>query len=496
MLLADLGADVVRVDRPGNVPIIPPETDITSRGKRSVVVDLKHERGARVVLDLAARADVLIEGLRPGVTERLGIGPDDCWARNPALVYGRMTGWGQDGPLAHSAGHDIGYIAITGALHAIGRAGGPPQIPVNYLGDFGGGSMFLVVGVMAALWESRGSGRGQVVDAAIVDGTAVLQAMTYSMLAGNLWRDERGVNSLDSGAPYYDVYETADGRHMGVGAIEPKFYAEFVRLLFDGAPPAEVSDRGAGGGVERVRSEIAKRFLTRTREEWAAVFEGTDACVAPVLTLMEAPGHPHLAARATYVEPGGITQPGVAPRFSRTQGGAGAIELPGAHSREVLTDWGVADATELLAAGIVRERPLPSRLLPWYRASQPAPLRYRTGWGCRARGYWRLYALLAASEAEPAPLVVEPGEDEPGDAEPGDDAGPELMGPELMLPEPMLPEPMLLEPMPEPMLLEPMELGSAGIWPSGVAWSTMCGSTCATWSAIWAGGRPVDCAIC
>jgi len=495
MLLADLGADVVRVDRPGNIPIIPPQTDITSRGKRSVVVDLKHERGAGVVLDLAARADVLIEGLRPGVTERLGIGPDDCWARNPALVYGRMTGWGQDGPLAHSAGHDIAYIAITGALHAIGRAGGPPQIPVNYLGDFGGGSMFLVVGVMAALWESRASGRGQVVDAAIVDGTASLQAMTYSMLASSLWRDERGVNSLDSGAPYYDVYETADGRHMGVGAIEPKFYAEFVRVLFDGAPPDEVSDRGAGGGVERVRSEIAKRFLTRTQEEWAAVFEGTDACVAPVLTLGEAPGHPHLAARATYVEAGGITQPGVAPRFSRTPGTAGAIELPGAHSREVLADWDVGDAAALLDAGVVREGPL--------RASQPAPVRHRTGWACPARGYWRLYALLAASDAEPAPafvpapLVVEPGEED----EPGDDPGrPELMGPDFMEPEPMEPiEPEPMEPElmgPELMESELMAPESAGIWPSGVAWSTMCGSTCATWSAIWAGGRPVDCAIC
>lgn len=380
MLLADLGADVVRVDRPDNVPIIPPETDITSRGKRSVIVDLKHERGAGVVLDLASRADVLLEGLRPGVTERLGIGPEDCWARNPSLVYGRMTGWGQDGPLARAAGHDIAYIAITGALHAIGRAGGPPQVPVNYLGDFGGGSMFLVLGVMAALWESRASGRGQVVDAAIVDGTASLQAMTYSMLASNLWRDERGVNFLDSGAHYYDVYETADGRHMAVGAIEPKFYAEFIRLLFDGAPPAEVSDQGAGGGEQRARSEIEKRFLSRTQAEWAAVFEGTDACVAPVVPLAEAPRHPHLAARATYVEVDGITQPGVAPRFSRTPGAAGAIELPGAHSREVLIDWGVADAAALLAEEVVRERPLPSP-----GASQPAPLRRRAGWLCQAR---------------------------------------------------------------------------------------------------------------
>jgi alpha-methylacyl-CoA racemase len=354
MLLADLGADVVRVDRPDNVPIIPPESDITSRGKRSVIVDLKHERGADVVLGLAERADILLEGLRPGVTERLGIGPDDCWARNPSLVYGRMTGWGQDGPLAQSAGHDIGYIAITGALHAIGRAGGPPQVPVNYLGDFGGGSMFLVLGVMAALWESRASGRGQVVDAAIVDGTASLQAMTYSLLASGLWRDERGVNLLDSGAPFYDVYETADGRHMAVGAIEPKFYAEFIRLLFDGAAPAEVWDQGGGG--RRAHSEFEKRFLSRTQAEWAAVFEGTDACVAPVVSLTEAARHPHLAARATYAEADGIIQPGVAPRFSRTPGAAGAIEQPGAHSREVLADWGIAGAESLVSDGVVGTR--------------------------------------------------------------------------------------------------------------------------------------------
>jgi alpha-methylacyl-CoA racemase len=369
MLLADLGADVVRVDRPGDIPIIPPETDITSRGKRSVIVDLKHERGAGVVLDLASRADILLEGLRPGVTERLGIGPDDCWARNPALVYGRMTGWGQDGPLARSAGHDIGYIAITGALHAIGRAGGPPQVPVNYLGDFGGGSMFLVVGVMAALWESRASGQGQVVDAAIVDGTAALQAMTYSMLAGGLWRDERGVNLLDSGAPFYDVYETADGRHMAVGAIEPKFYAEFIRLLFDGAPPPEVSERDSGGGGRRARLEIEKRFLDRTQAEWDSVFAGTDACVAPVVSLTEAPAHPHLAARGTYVAADGIIQPGTAPRFSRTPGSAGAIELPGAHSREVLAGWDIAGAEALLAEGVVRESLL--RDPPDARASRP-----------------------------------------------------------------------------------------------------------------------------
>jgi alpha-methylacyl-CoA racemase len=355
MLLADLGAEVVRVDRPDGAAIILPPHDITSRGKRSVIVDLKHERGPSVVLDLASRADVLLEGLRPGVTERIGIGPDDCWARNPALVYGRMTGWGQDGPLAAASGHDIGYIAITGALHAIGRAGGPPQFPVNYLGDFGGGSMFLVVGVMAALLEARASGRGQVVDAAIVDGTAALQAMTYSMLASGLWRDERGVNFLDSGAPYYDVYETSDGRHMAVGAIEPKFYAEFLRLLFGGVPPGDLPQQGDVTGWATLRSVLKERFAQRTQAEWAALFEGTDACVAPVVSLREAPSHPHLAARSTYVEIDGITQPAPAPRFSRTPGAAGSIELPGAHSREVLEAWGVPEAQSLLAERVVRE---------------------------------------------------------------------------------------------------------------------------------------------
>ena len=353
MLLADLGAEVVRVDRPGTAAVIPPESDITSRGKHSIVVDLKHERGPGVVLDLASRADVLLEGLRPGVTERLGIGPAECWARNPALVYGRMTGWGQDGPLSQAAGHDIGYIAITGALHAIGRAGGPPQVPVNYLGDFGGGSMFLVLGVLAALWEARASGRGQVVDAAIVDGTASLQAMTYSLLNAGLWRDERGVNFLDSGAPYYDVYETSDGQYMALGAIEPKFYATFIGLLFDGTPPAGLPQHAQGEDRERVRCALRDRFASRTQADWAKLFEGTDACVAPVVSLAQAPAHPHLAARSTYLTADGITQPGVAPRFSRTPGSAGPIEMPGAHSRSVLERWGVPDPRSLLAEGVV-----------------------------------------------------------------------------------------------------------------------------------------------
>jgi alpha-methylacyl-CoA racemase len=355
MLLADLGADVVRVDRPDSARVIPPQTDIANRGKRSIVVDLRHPRGAGVVLDLASKADMLLEGLRPGVTERLGIGPDECFARNPALVYGRMTGWGQDGPLAQAAGHDIGYIAITGALHAIGRAAGPPVPPVNYLGDFGGGSMFLALGVMAALWESRASGRGQVVDAAIVDGTATLATMTYSMLASGLWRDERGANLLDTGTPYYDVYETADGRHMAVGALESKFYATFVRLLFDGDLPAGLPAQHDVAGWPALRAAFTARFAARTQDEWTKVFEGSDACVSPVISLNEAPAHPHLAARGTFTEVDGITQPAPAPRFSRTPTVAGRIALPGAHTREILGAWDIPDPGSLLADGVVTQ---------------------------------------------------------------------------------------------------------------------------------------------
>ena len=349
MLLADLGADVVRVDRPGASPLFGRHgTDLLTRGRRSVAVDLKHPDGAATVLALTERADVLLEGFRPGVVERLGLGPEPCLARNPRLVYGRMTGWGQDGPLAHTAGHDVGYIAVTGALHAIGRAGGPPQVPVNLLGDFGGGAMYLVVGVLAALLESRTSGRGQVVDAAIVDGTAHLSTMLLGMLAGGLWTDRRGENLLDTGVPWYDVYETADGRHVAVGALEPQFHAQLLdRLGLTGtAPPRE--DAGA------LRRVLTETFATRTRDEWTAVFEGSDACVAPVLSYAEAREHPHLAARGTYVESGGIVQPAPAPRFSRTPGRLDRPPPePGQHTREVLTDWGVADVDALFAAGAV-----------------------------------------------------------------------------------------------------------------------------------------------
>jgi alpha-methylacyl-CoA racemase len=360
MLLADLGAEVIRVDRPGGPPSpVPGDKDVTSRGKRRIVVDLKHPRGPEVILRLAAASDALLEGYRPGVAERLGVGPADCWARNPRLVYGRMTGWGQDGPLAPTAGHDIAYIAVTGALHAIGRAGGPPQVPVNYLGDFGGGSLFLAVGMLAALLRARETGRGQVVDAAIVDGAAMLQAMTYGLLADGAWTDERGVNRLDTGAPFYDVYETSDGRHMAVGALEPQFYARFITLLF--APegvPADLPDARDQARWPRMRQAFAARFAERTMTEWSKVFEGSDACVAPVLSMTEAPSHPHLAARGTYASVDGVTQPTPAPRFSDGAAPAaafvpGPIARAGAHTREVLTALGLEDVDALLADGVV-----------------------------------------------------------------------------------------------------------------------------------------------
>jgi alpha-methylacyl-CoA racemase len=352
MLLADLGADVLRIDRPGSTPLFGrTEHDLLTRGRRSVAVDLKHPDGAATLLTLTERADVLLEGFRPGVAERLGLGPDECLARNPRLVYGRMTGWGQDGPLASTAGHDVGYIAVTGALHAIGRAGGPPQVPVNLLGDFGGGAMYLVVGVLAALLESRASGRGQVVDAAIVDGTAHLSTMLLGMLAGGLWQDERGVNVLDTGVPWYDVYETADGGYLAVGALEPQFYAELLdRLgLTDVAPSRE--------DPVALRALLTETIRSRTRDEWTAVFAGSDACVAPVLSYAEAREHPHLRARGTYVESHGIVQPAPAPRFSRTPGALDRPPAqPGQHTREALTDWGVTGVDELLASGAVSQR--------------------------------------------------------------------------------------------------------------------------------------------
>ncbi|MFE9256687.1 CaiB/BaiF CoA transferase family protein [Streptomyces sp. NPDC006879] len=353
MLLADLGADVVRVDRPGGSPLgIAPEHDVTNRNKRSVLLDLKTDNGRARALELAARADVLIEGFRPGVAERLGVGPADCHAVNPRLVYGRMTGWGQQGPLADRAGHDIAYIAVTGALGLIGRPEEPPTVPVNLLGDYAGGSLYLVVGVLAALQHARATGTGQVVDAAIVDGAAHLTSMIHGALAAGGWRDRRAANLLDGGCPFYGAYETADGRHMAVGALEPQFYAEFTELL--GLTSEQAGARADLSRWEELRGHVAAAFRTRTRTEWSEVFEHTDACVAPVLSLREAPEHPHLAARGTFTDHGGITQPAPAPRFSVTpvsirRGPAS----PGADTAEVARDWALP-ALEATGPGSVR----------------------------------------------------------------------------------------------------------------------------------------------
>ncbi|MDQ1627546.1 MAG: alpha-methylacyl-CoA racemase [Actinomycetota bacterium] len=338
MLLADLGADVVRVDRPGGprLAVVPPEQDLLGRGKRSVCLDLASPDDVARLLALVGRTDLLIEGFRPGVAERLGVGPDQCLARAPRLVYGRMTGWGQDGPDAHVAGHDLTYVAVTGALHAIGRPGEAPAVPLNLLGDFAGG-VYLVAGLLAALHESRASGVGQVVDAAMVDSSAHLMTMFYGLFAAGAWQDVRGANLLDGGAPFYDVYATADGRHMAVGALEKPFFQALLAGL--GIDPAEV-DRADVAAWPALRGRLAQAFAARTQAEWVAVFAGTDACVAPVLGLGQAHEHPHLVARGTFVEHLGVVQPAPAPRFSRTPG---ALDRPppavGQHTAEVLADW-------------------------------------------------------------------------------------------------------------------------------------------------------------
>jgi alpha-methylacyl-CoA racemase len=349
MLLADQGATVLRIDRPGTGSAHP-ERELLNRGRRSAVLDLKHPGAVDALLRLADTADVLLEGLRPGVTERLGVGPEVCLRRNPRLVYARMTGWGQDGPLASTVGHDIGYIARAGALHALGRAGGPPQFPANLLGDFGGGGMLMAYGICAALVERATSGQGQVVDAAIVDGVASLLAMPLMFMAQGVWRDERGVNMLDGGVPWYDVYETADGGWMAVGALEPRFYA----ALLAGLGLTEAPDRGDPGNWPRLRELFTARFAEKTRDQWAAAFAGSEACVEPVLSMREAASDEHLAARQTYVVRDGIVQPAPAPRFSRTPGElSGPASVPGQHTTEALTDWGLPDAAELIASGAV-----------------------------------------------------------------------------------------------------------------------------------------------
>lgn len=350
-LLADLGAEVtVIARRPG--PADP--ADINNRGKRSIVLDLKKPQGVEAALRLIARADVLIEGFRPGVMERMGLGPEVCLAENPRLVFGRITGWGQDGPLAQTAGHDIGYLAITGILNAIGPADAPPPPPLNIAADYAGGTMFLLLGVLSALFERSRSGRGQVVDAAMIDGAAALMGLIHGMIARGMWRNTRGANLLDGGAPFYRCYETADGKYLAVGALEPQFFAELSRLA--GIPAEHAGDRMDPESWPERSAEYAALFRSRTREEWAAIFAGSDACVAPVLDWSEAPDHPQIAARGTLQQRDGVTQAAPAPRFDRTPAAEpGPPPAPGGDTEAVLAEAGYspAEIAALRRAGAV-----------------------------------------------------------------------------------------------------------------------------------------------
>jgi alpha-methylacyl-CoA racemase len=343
MVLADLGADVVRVERPPGRMLAQtggPVADQLLRGRRSVAADLKDPEGLAVVRGLVDRADVLIEGMRPGVTERLGLGPEDCLARNPRLVYARMTGWGQTGPWSARVGHDINYLSVTGTLAAIGRAGERPVPPLNLVADFGGGSMFCVVGVLAALVERETSGRGQIVDAAMVDGASVLTQMIWALRGQDAWSDERGVNILDGGAPFYDTYTCADGGWVAVGALEPHFYAALLGGL--GLEPTDLPDQYDRAGWPVLRARFTAVFASRTRDEWAARFDGTDACVTPVLTFAEALRNTHLVARSTHLTLDGVPQATPAPRFSRTTPPTPRPpRRPGEDTDEILRDWGV-----------------------------------------------------------------------------------------------------------------------------------------------------------
>ena len=350
-ILGDLGADVARVDRPGGSGTgIPEELDALRRSRRALTLDLREPAGVEALLTMVESADVLIEGYRPGVAERMGFGPGVCAVRNPRLVYGRMTGWGQDGPLARTAGHDLNYVAITGALHAMGRKGEDPAIPLNLVGDFAGGSLYLVVGVLGALLERERSGLGQVVDAAIVDGVAHLTTLFHGLMAAGAWRDQRGVNMLDSGVPWYDTYRTADDRHVAVGAIEPTFYRQLMTTLqLDPDPQRRLDPQE----WPQIRKEMTAAFAARTREEWTEVFADTDACVAPVLSFTEAIETPQLRERGVFVDVGGVAQPAPAPRFSRTPGSVqSAPASAGAHTRELLADYGVPDIDGLIDAGV------------------------------------------------------------------------------------------------------------------------------------------------
>lgn len=364
MMLADMGAEVIRIDRippPGGgsaLEALMRNDSVVDRGRRSIALNMKDPRAVETVLRLVDEADILIEGFRPGVTEKLGVGPKDCLARNPKLVYGRMTGWGQTGPLAQAAGHDLNYIALSGAVHAMGPADRPPAVPLNLVGDYGGGGMLLALGVVAALYEAQRSGQGQVVDAAIADGAAVLMAAQYGLQAKGFWHTERASNFLDGSAHFYGNYECADGRYLSVGAIEPQFY----RLLLEicGITDPHFAQQWERAEWPALREKLAALFLGKPRDEWCALLEGSDACVAPVLSMAEAPAHPHNRARGVFVEQGGSVQPAPAPRFERTPS-----ELPpaapaiGRDSRDILRSLGRSDAEidALVAAGVVHRAP-------------------------------------------------------------------------------------------------------------------------------------------
>ena len=355
MMLADMGAEVLRVDRP-NARVLNPEKDVLNRGRRSIAVDLKHPDGVQTVLRLVEQADALLEGFRPGVMERLGLGPDECLARNPKLVYGRMTGWGQDGPLSHAAGHDINYIAIAGVLNNFKRDGEKPVPPNNLVGDFGGGGLLLAFGLVCALLEASRSGQGQVVDAAMVDGAAVLSTMLHAFVAMGIWQDNPGHNMLDTGAPFYEVYETADGRYMAIGAIEHQFYAELLERT--GLKDEDLPFQMSRDDWPSMKERFAALFKTKTRDEWQSILEGTDACAAAVLSMTEAPSHPHNVARETFVVRDGVTQPAPAPRFSRTSADiAGPPPAPGEHTADALADWGFTadEVAKLREAGAVSQ---------------------------------------------------------------------------------------------------------------------------------------------
>ena len=360
MLLAELGADVLKLDRlqPAGLGVQTPTAhSFLHRSRRSVALDLKRPEGSELVLKLCERADALIEGFRPGVTERLGIGPAVCATRNARLVYGRVTGWGQTGPLAQAAGHDLNYIGLTGALHAIGRKGQPPTPPLNLLGDFGGGAVYLALGVVAALFEAQRSGRGQVVDAAMIDGAASLMTAAYALRSAGVFNAIRGDNLLDSGAHFYDVYETSDHHHIALAPIEPKFYAELLRRLE--IDPDSLPHSHARQDWPALKKQLAALIKTRTREAWSALLEGSDACFAPVLSVEEAPHHPHNQARHTFVQRDGHWQPNAAPRFSRTPSAVrSAPAAAGAHTREALADWGCgADEIDALTvSGVIAQQ--------------------------------------------------------------------------------------------------------------------------------------------